>query len=379
MPAAKLPKKLHARLDFLAARVRKVRFLRAVGRAAFLLPVAALVAILADAYLGLPGWLRIGLLAGWVFLLVRELRTSCPRRTAAVDLEAVASAVEEEFPRLAERLTTAVELAGHSDESNGSPALIDEVIDDADSRARKLDLTAAFPTSGAVAVPSSPPWPSLLVLLIPRLHRPSRRGTLAAILPPLVHADEVGPVTRWSVTSGRPGRQARRPGHAHRLRRTDAGPTPQLPTAATLIVTANGKEERLAMTADEAERLVRPPAGRRGRLRLSRRSRRGGQRHAPRHRRRADHAGAAHVTVKPPAYAAQGRDRTRRSRDSANWRRWNTARSRSTCSSVREPTSAVLEFTPQAAMSDPKPDKRAVPCSMSATTARRRSRCPRPR
>src|SRR5918993_1750466 len=151
MPAAKLPKKLHARLDFLAARVRKVRTLRAVGRAAFLLPVAALVAILADAYLGLPEWARLGLLAAWVILLLREVRNLVRARTAPVDLEAVASAVEEEFPRLAERLTTAVELAEHSDESNGSPALMEEVIADADSRARKLDLTAAFPTSGAVA------------------------------------------------------------------------------------------------------------------------------------------------------------------------------------------------------------------------------------
>src|SRR5687768_15389935 len=151
MPAAKLPKKLHARLDFLAARVRKVRTLRAVARAAFLLPVAALVAILADAYLGLPEWARLGLLAAWVVLLLREVRNLVRPRTPPVDLEAVPSAVEEEFPRLAERLTTAVELAEHSDESNGSPALMEEVIADADSRARKLDLAAAFPTSGAVA------------------------------------------------------------------------------------------------------------------------------------------------------------------------------------------------------------------------------------
>src|SRR5689334_16232281 len=151
MPAAKLPKNLHARLDFLAARVRHVRRLRAVGRAAFVLPVAALVGILADAYLGLPESVRIGLLVAWVLLLLRELRNLVRAATAPVDLEAVASAVEEEFPRLAERLTTAVELAEHSDESNGSPALMEEVIADADSRARKLDLAAAFPTGGAVA------------------------------------------------------------------------------------------------------------------------------------------------------------------------------------------------------------------------------------
>src|SRR4051812_27219743 len=171
MPAAKLPKKLHARLDFLAARVRKLRVVRAASRAAFLLPITALVAILADAYLGLPTWARIGLLGGWVLLALREAWHLARAATAPVDLEAVASAVEEEFPRLAERLTTAVELADHADESNGAPALVDEVIQDADSRARKLNLAAAFPTGGPVAACATAVG-LLLLLLIPAFVAP---------------------------------------------------------------------------------------------------------------------------------------------------------------------------------------------------------------
>src|SRR5258708_4012226 len=132
MPAAKLPKKLHARLDFLAARVRKVPPLRAAGPAPVVPPVAALLCLLPVAYLGLPEWGRIGMFIGWGVLVLREVWNIVRAATAAVDLEAVASAVEQEFPRLAERLTTAVELAEHSDESNGSPALMDEVIQDAD-------------------------------------------------------------------------------------------------------------------------------------------------------------------------------------------------------------------------------------------------------
>src|SRR5947207_14645118 len=100
MPATNLPLKLHARLDDLVARVRKVRVLRAVARGAFLLPIAALVCILADAYLGLPTFMRFGLLIAWFVLALREGWNLFRAATAKIDFEAVASAVEMEFPRL---------------------------------------------------------------------------------------------------------------------------------------------------------------------------------------------------------------------------------------------------------------------------------------
>jgi hypothetical protein len=250
MPAAApLPPKLHSRLGELAARVRKLRILRAIAHATFLLPIAALICILADAYLGLPTAVRAGLLIGWLLLVVREAWRLFRAITAPIDLEAVASAVEQEFPRLAERLTTAVELAGRSDESNGAPALIDEVIKDADSRARKLDLSMAFPTGSAVGG-FTMALMVLVLLLIPAFFAPKSGEHLRRFFLPGYTPTKTYPFN-IVVTSGDPAVKRGDPitltAYLEPTR-----PDAPLPNAATLIVVANGKEERLAMASDEA-------------------------------------------------------------------------------------------------------------------------------
>jgi hypothetical protein len=302
MPAAKLPKKLHARLDFLASRVRKARVLRAIARAAFLVPAVALVCILADAYLGLPVWVRLGLFAGWVLLVVRFVYQVLRAAAAPVDLEAVASAVEVEYPRLAERLTTAVELAGTSDESNGAPALIDEVILDADTRARKLDLPAAFPTGGAVAscVTALVLFAALLIpaFLAPRGGELTRRFFLPWYTPSATVAYKV------VVSSGDPAVKRGDPvtltAYVEPTR-----PDAKLPTSATLVLTANGKEERVAMSADEPNVWhARRPAAEAD---FDYRVEAGGAVSETHHVSVVDPVtlASARVSVKPPAYAAR--------------------------------------------------------------------------
>ncbi len=247
MPAAKLPTKLHARLDELAARVRKLRVIHAVGRTAFLLPVAALGCILADAYVGLPTVVRGGLLIGWVLLAVREGWRLFQAITLPVDWEAIASAVEQEFPRLAERLTTAVELAESADESNGSPALINEVILDADSRARKLDLSTAFPT-GQVTASCISALIVLLLLLIPTFFAPRggeylRRFFVPGYVPSKVVNYEIEVTSKESaISKGDPVTLTAI------VKATK--PNAELPRTATLVVIVAGKEERLAMSSD---------------------------------------------------------------------------------------------------------------------------------
>ena len=195
MPAAKLPKNLPARLDFLAARVRKVRLLRGGQPGRLVFPVAALVGILADVYLGLPAGARIGLFAGWAVLLFRELRNVVrARRPGGSGGRRLGR--RGGVPRLAERLTTAVELAGHADESNGAPALVDEVIQDADSRARKLDWRR-LPDRRGLRVGRLRPARAGGVPR-PRGHHPPRRRVAPAVLPPLVHAASSSPTRWWS-------------------------------------------------------------------------------------------------------------------------------------------------------------------------------------
>ncbi|HEX3149341.1 MAG TPA: hypothetical protein VHR66_14805 [Gemmataceae bacterium] len=306
MPAAKLPKKLHAQLDFLAARVRRLRVLRAAGRAAFLLPSTALVCILADAYLGLPMVVRLCLAGGWLLLLLREGWSIFRAMTAPVDLESVAFAVEEEFPRLAERLTTAVELSEHADESNGSPALVNEVIRDADSRARKLDLATAFPTSGPVAS-----FVTALVLfgllLIPAFVAPRGGEFVRRFFLPWHTPTKVYPY-KVVVTSGDPAIKRGDPVNLTAYIEATK-PDAELPTSATLVISVNGKEERLPMTGQEGNVwLARRTAGEGD---FDYRVEAGGAVSDTHHVTVVEPVtlAAAHVTIQPPAYAALGRDR----------------------------------------------------------------------
>jgi hypothetical protein len=353
MPAAKLPKKLEARLDLLAARVRKVRLARAVGRATFLLPITALVAILADAYLGLPQSARYVLLGIWGLVALKQAWNIFRAATASVDFEAVASAVEEEFPRLAERLTTAVELSEHADVSNGAPALVDEVIKDADSRARKLDLAAAFPTSGAVSNLVTAVV-LLAVLLIPAIFAPRggefvRRFFLPWYTPIKTVAYKV------VVTSGDPA--VKRGDPVNLTAYVEATkPDAELPNSAALIIMENGKEERLPMAAQEGNVwFTRRPAAAAD---FDYRVETGGAVSDTHHVTVVEPItlAAAHVIVKPPAYAAMGRDQDPPVEGLGEL----TALEHSTITFdlkfVPRPKLAVLEFTPQA-VGDDKPVK----------------------
>ena len=305
MPVAKLPKKLHDQLDYLAARVRKLRVLRAAGRAAFLLPITALVCILADAYLGLPMIVRLCLVGGWVLLLLRMAWSVFRAATAPVDLESVAFAVEEEFPRLAERLTTAVELSEHADESNGSPALVNEVIRDADSRARKLDLATAFPTGGVVASCVTAVV-LLALLLVPAFVAPRGGEFVLRFFLPWHTPTKVYPY-KVVVTSGDPAIKRGDPVNLTAYVEATK-PDAELPTMATLVVMANGRDERLAMTAQDGNVWLARRAATDGDFDY--RVEAGGAISDTHHIMVVDPVtlAAAHVTIQPPAYAVLGRD-----------------------------------------------------------------------
>ena len=147
---------------------------------------------------------------------------------------------------------------------------------------------------------------ALLLLLIRRSFFAPRSGEhLRRFFIPVVHADEGRVHYKVVVTSGDPA--VKRGDPVTLTAYVEATkPDAELPTAATLIVTANGKEERLAMTADEANVwFARRPAAEGD---FDYRIEAGGAVSETHHVTVVEPItlASARVTVKPPAYAAHG-------------------------------------------------------------------------
>ncbi len=143
-----LPVDLRTRLAELGRRLHRQQIIQGFCRLVLVMIVAAAAAVLLDALVSMPGWLRGLLFIGWLWLGFIEIRRYI-RGPVLQPLYAagLAAAVEEEYPRLGERLTTAVELAGTSDPANGSPYLVEMLVRDADTRTSKLDLKRAAPSA----------------------------------------------------------------------------------------------------------------------------------------------------------------------------------------------------------------------------------------
>ena len=125
MPAVPLPVGLEEKLDDVAAEVRRLRVLRGASWFAAFTFAIPLVAVGLDVALDLPGlarglllggWLLVAVLLGWL-LVIRRLRGDIPQSE-------LAAAIEREFPNLAERLRTLVELSEHAEPGNGSRGMI---------------------------------------------------------------------------------------------------------------------------------------------------------------------------------------------------------------------------------------------------------------
>jgi hypothetical protein len=177
--SATLPSSLSHKLTAVIRRLRFLRFTRGLSRLAIGLTVFLAAALLVDFLLDLPGEVRGILLIGWLglgaWLAIRELMLPMRRQPAA---EVVAAAIEEEFPQLAERLTTTIELAPLSDEFHGSPDLKALLMAETESLSGRFDFREAFPTQrttrwclGAVF--------ALLLIFSPALFWPDRLADLA--------------------------------------------------------------------------------------------------------------------------------------------------------------------------------------------------------
>ena len=258
MSTATLPKSLRTRLTSLGQRLHQQKVIRSACRIALLLLGSAAAIILVDVLVGLPVWLRCVTLVGWVGLGIYEVRRFFHEvLSAPIDAEGVACAVEQEYPRLAERLSTAVELAGTDDPANGSPELIADLVADAEVRTRKLDLQRAASskrTRGFALATGAALVVTLCLISFASGSGEQLRRFFVPFYTPKVTPVEIG--YRVVVTSGHPtlkrGESTDLAGHIESLK---AGAV--LPTSATLVLkSANGSQQRLPMEFDADKSVV---------------------------------------------------------------------------------------------------------------------------
>ncbi len=247
-----LPKTLDVRLAELSRRVYRLNVLRGLSRLLLLLLAFALVAISLDALIRLSITARAILLAGWLGLALFEIRRFIfGPFTRLQDTEGLAAAIEKEYPRLGERLTTAVELAGRDDLANGSPHLVEMLVYDVETRTQKLDLNRAAPLT-ATFVLAGLSLVLLAAVVTPLVTVPKAAEQAQRFFVPW-HTPIVEVGYRVIVTSGDP---AVKRGEQTTLSAIIEATKPDIafPDSATALLRTDRGTERVPMIFDETKR-----------------------------------------------------------------------------------------------------------------------------
>ncbi len=144
--ALALPAPLRVRLTALRWRVRLLRLVCGFATLVLVLGASAAAAMLVDCFFDLPTLARQIILSTWLVLaiawLLRGVFVPLCRR---LDATALAAAIEEKYPELGERLSSAVELARASVEGHGSPVLIALLLEETAVRSEHLNFGSAAP------------------------------------------------------------------------------------------------------------------------------------------------------------------------------------------------------------------------------------------
>ena len=246
-----LPSSLRTRLTAIHRRLRFLRAVRGLGLLVVVLGLFAATTVLADRWLDLSALTRQILFSVWlvvgVGLLLRSVVAPLFRR---IDTEALAAAIEEKYPDLGERLTSAVELADTEVEGHGSPILIALLLEEAATRSESLDFRPAVPARRAGVVVALAALTGLLLaapaLVWPQPYRHlARRFFRPWNVAPVPASYDIA-VTSGDVIAAR-GRSV-----PLSARVTPRNETIALPETATLVVVeSNGKETRQAMPRAE--------------------------------------------------------------------------------------------------------------------------------
>jgi hypothetical protein len=247
-----MPAGLEEKLGDLAAEVRKLRVLRGVSAftaVVFVLPVAAVcldVAFQLSAAargLMLGVWVSAAALAFWL-LVARRMRGDVPQ-------EALASAIERQYPNLAERVRTLVELSEHADSGNGSRGMITLLGKETEKRTRKMNFLSAAPTGFSLRLAAVAALVGGFALLPLFLFNGAGDRVRRLVLPWYAPPADVPFVVK--VSSGSPVVRRGEPVTlAAYLERTKPGEP--LPTAAVVVCRAKDDpttEKRLPMTGDD--------------------------------------------------------------------------------------------------------------------------------
>lgn len=173
-----LPSSLRHQLASVTRRIRCLQALRGASVLLLVMVLTGVAALLADYWLDLSASVRQVLLPCWLGLGA-VVAGSCLLRPLArrLDPEALAAVIEEKYPDLGERLTSAVELAGGGDAYHGSPALISLLMEDAEKRTSGLDVWRAFPGRTAARLTAAAAV-VFLMALSPALLWPERSAAL---------------------------------------------------------------------------------------------------------------------------------------------------------------------------------------------------------
>ena len=180
-----LPPSLRTRIAAIRRRARLLRAVRGFGLLVIVLALSGAAAGIADYGLSLPPLTRQIVFSVWIgvgvgLLLFGVVVPLCRR----IDATALAAVIEQKYPDLGERLTSAVELVHSPTEGHGSPVLIALLMDETEKHSNQLDFRPAVPARRAgvlaglaavvvlmVAAPAFV-WPQQYADLAQRFFRP---------------------------------------------------------------------------------------------------------------------------------------------------------------------------------------------------------------
>jgi len=250
MASVPLPDSIQGKLDDLAARVRRLRLIRGASAVVLTFVGVAAFSLVADAWLELPTAARVILFGLWVVTTITAVWFGLLRQRRPPSAVAMAGAVEDQYPRLRERLTSTVELAEHAQPCHGSPRFIQLLVRETDLKTRAMDFLRVAPRhatewlgAGAIA--------ALVVLVAPAVVASdyylglSRRFLMPwdarpAILP---YGIALTPGTGYAA-KGRP--------LVFAVEIVPTRPEVKLPSTCTLVLTpGNEKSQRLRMAAGD--------------------------------------------------------------------------------------------------------------------------------